>query len=139
MSKCTLSRKVRFQCLHRYEVDSYSEQKNQQTFGDCYTKYGHGHVYELVGFFTGEIDKETGMVINLKDVDDILKLATSELAGKHINFEVEEFKAKVPTTENLILFLAAKITEQVKSFPEIELSGLRLFETENLWVDWSNA
>ncbi|NQZ00634.1 MAG: 6-carboxytetrahydropterin synthase [Bdellovibrionales bacterium] len=139
MSRCTLSRKVHFSCLHKYEVDSFSEKENIETFGACYTKHGHGHSYELVGYFSGKIDEETGMIINLKDVDDILKTATSELDGKHLNFEVEKFKTKVPTTENLVLHLADHILGSMKSFPQIELTRLRLYETEDLWVEWENG
>jgi len=135
-STVTLSRKVQFQCLHKYELKNFSEQQNQETFGACYTEYGHGHTYSLVGYFNGPIDAETGMIINLKDVDDLLKSAVQPLAGKHLNFEVSEFKEAVPTTENVLLWLAKDLQKKVKSFPSVTLSRLRLYETDNLWVDW---
>ena len=138
MSRATLARKVMFQCLHRYEVSDWSVEKNTETFGPCYTETSHGHNYELVGFFSGAIDQETGMIINLKDVDDILKQSVSVLDGKFLNQDVEEFKSKVPTTENLISFLAGLVQEKVQDFENIQLSKLRLYETDNLWVDWIN-
>lgn len=138
MGRGTLSRKVMFQCLHRYEVANWSPEKNKSTFGACYTQTNHGHNYELVGFFSGPIDDETGMILNLKDADEILKTAVSHLDGKFLNQDVEEFKSIVPTTENIAKFLSAKILADLSNFDTVVLTRLRLYETESLWVDWIN-
>lgn len=82
------------------------------------------------------MDPVTGMVINLADVDQILKETVDPLDGKHVNLEVPELKGQVPTTERLAHYLMERL--QVRFPKTVRLIKVRLYEYENLWVDlWS--
>jgi 6-pyruvoyltetrahydropterin/6-carboxytetrahydropterin synthase len=131
----TLARRVHFSSAHRYFHPSYSEQQNKEVFGLCYTPYGHGHNYILEAYISGEIDPTSGMVINLRDVDRILKLVLEPLDHHHLNFDVPEFKTVVPTTENIAKYCFEKIEKEISSF-SAKLEKVRLYEGEDLWVDY---
>lgn len=131
-----LARKTQFTCIHKYEVKEWDEETNKKTFGLCYSKYGHGHNYTLEAWFSGPLDPETGMIINLSIVDEMLQSATSEIDGKNLNSEVEWFSAKVPTTENLLIFLKDRLIEKLTPESQVSLYQLRLYESDTLWVDW---
>jgi 6-pyruvoyltetrahydropterin/6-carboxytetrahydropterin synthase len=131
-----LIRTVLFECLHRYEIPDWTLEKNRAEFGACFTPYGHGHSYKMEVWVEGEIQPETGMVINLKDLDGYLKAVVALVDKKHLNFEVPEFSNHVPTTENLAQFLFAKLELSLSASPA-RLIKVRLFENDHLWVDQS--
>ncbi len=115
-----------------------SEAENQATFGACFTQHGHGHNYTLETSVSGPIDPETGMILNLSTLDNFLKTAITSIDGKHLNYEVPEFKKKVPTTENLLLYLKEKLEPLVKAeSPNVEFCKIRLYEDPSLWVEWA--
>ncbi len=129
-----LSRRITFSSAHRYFQPQFSEEKNRQVFGRCYTEHGHGHNYILEITLSGEIDSSTGMVINLVDVDHILKTVTGPLDHHHLNFDVPAFKNLVPTTENIAKFCFEECQKLVPK--PIKLVRARLYETETLWSDY---
>lgn len=135
-NQTSLARRAYFSCGHRYFNPNFSEEKNQQVFGACYSEHGHGHNYILEAYFSGEISPTTGMIINLSDVDSILHKVTSQLDHKFLNEDLEIFKTKVPTTENLAQFCYQEI---LKNLPKnnASLHKVRLYENEDLWVDYS--
>lgn len=134
--KAQLVRRVHFSSAHRYFAPELSEDENRSTFGLCYSQHGHGHNYILDAHFQGPIDPITGMIINLADVDQILKQVTNALDHHHLNQDVPEFKDKVPTTENIACYLYNKIQQALQVRPGIELSRVRLYEADDLWVDY---
>jgi 6-pyruvoyltetrahydropterin/6-carboxytetrahydropterin synthase len=119
--------------MHRYENPAWDEQKNREIFGACFTPHGHGHTYKLEVCVSGPVAPETGMVINLKELDESIKAVVAKVSGKHLNFEVDEFKNKIPTTENLLLYLFGHMKEKLGS--RVRLEKMRLYENENLWAD----
>jgi 6-pyruvoyltetrahydropterin/6-carboxytetrahydropterin synthase len=129
-----LSRRASFSAAHRYFQKAFSEEENKKIFGRCYTKHGHGHNYILEMTIGGEIDSKTGMVMNLVDVDHILKQVVDPLDHQHLNFDIAAFKDVVPTTENLALYFFSEIKKTLPK--EIELCRVRLYENENLWADY---
>lgn len=129
-----LARSVDFQCAHSYEVKAWTKDENLKEFGPCFSPTGHGHSYRLECFVEGPVDPTTGMIINLRDLDQILKEVTSEIDGKFLNKEVREFLNTNPTTERIAEHLFKKIEEKLKPF-HVELKRVRLFETDQLWVD----
>ena len=133
VARTRLARRKAFHCLHRYGVDSWSEAKNQANFGACFTPHGHGHNYELEAHIEGPVDKETGMIMNLADVDQLLNQLIKPLNGKHLNFEIIQFKEQVPTTENLAQWLFSQLENKIP--PPARLVKVRLYEYEDLWVD----
>ncbi len=136
MPSVRLARRRGFQCLHKYVVPSWTDSANSSAFGACFTPHGHGHNYQLEAYIEGEPDPVTGMIMNLTDVDAILKEAVEPLSGKHLNFEVPGLSDQVPTTERLAQFLMARLLPRFKG--PCRLIKIRLYEYENLWVDvWS--
>jgi 6-pyruvoyltetrahydropterin/6-carboxytetrahydropterin synthase len=133
MPKTRLARRQGFQCIHKYVVPEWTEAANSSVFGACFTSSGHGHNYELEVYIEGEPDPVTGMVMNLADVDRLLKEAVSPLEGKSVQLEVPGLKGQVPTTERIARFLFDRLAVQFKK--PIRLVKIRLFEYEDLWVD----
>lgn len=131
--KVQLARRIHFSSGHRYFNKNWNEKKNKEIFGLCYSEHGHGHNYTLEVYLTGPINPETGMVINLQEVDHILKQVIAPLDHQHLNHDLEEFKEKVPTTENLAQYCFKKVREKLNS---VQIDKVRLFEGEDLWVDY---
>jgi len=128
-----LVRSVYFECLHRYENPSLSREENERVFGACFTPHGHGHTYKMDVCVSGPIDPKTGMVINLKDLDESINAVVARIAGKHLNFEVDQFKETIPTTENLLQFLFGQL--KYEFLGKVKLEKVRLYENNDLWVD----
>lgn len=134
-----MSRRTHFSSAHLYANKNFSEQENKATFGKCFTEHGHGHNYLLEAFFEGRIDAKSGLIINLLEIDDLLKVLTDDIDHKHLNFDVPEFKEVIPTTENLASYCFKRIEALRKTkLPQVEmrLYKVRLFETEDLWVEF---
>ena len=134
MLKVTLSRQVHFSSGHRYFNKDLSEAQNKEIFGACYSPHGHGHNYILEAEFSGPVDPQTGMIINLRDIDVKLKRVAAVFDHKFINEDVEEFTNKVPTTENLALSCFQRVCNEFSEDP-VEVTRVRLYETKELWVD----
>lgn len=129
-----LSRALYFDCAHSYQVKSWTQDENLKEFGPCFSPVGHGHTYRLEAFVEGPVDPVSGMILNLRDLDDLLKLSVTPLQGKFLDREVPEFLEKVPTTENIALFLFEKLAVLLEQ-KTLKLCRIRLFETEDLWVE----
>lgn len=130
----TLSRKVSFSSGHRYWIPEKSEDENRALFGRWASPYNHGHNYVLWVSAEGPVDEATGMVVNIKWIDDVLQ---HEVVGRFnqrsINDEVTEFD-RVPSLENLVTFLS----ETLRALPAgARLTGLKLEETPLLYAEWS--
>jgi 6-pyruvoyltetrahydropterin/6-carboxytetrahydropterin synthase len=137
MPKTRLVRRQGFQCIHKYVVPEWTDAANSSVFGACFTSSGHGHNYEMEVYIEGEPDPATGMVMNLVDVDRILKEAVSPFEGKSVHLEVQGLNGQVPTTERIARFLFDRLVGQFKE--SAQLVKIRLFEYEDLWVDvWAN-
>lgn len=134
MTKTQLTRKIVFSAAHRYYQKNFSEEKNRSVFGRCYSPHGHGHNYTLELTLTGAVDPQTGMIINLVDVDKILHEVTDPLDHCHLNFDVPAFADTVPTTENIARYCFEEIKKRLPS--GVALVRTRLFEAENLWADY---
>ena len=131
-----IARRILFSTAHFYEQKRFSAEQNKAVFGACFTPHGHGHNYTLETFLEGPIDPETGLVINVTELDQIMKSVTSRFDHHHINFDVPEFKDVVPTTENLSAFIFSKLSEELaRLHPKLKLNRIRLFETDDLWTE----
>lgn len=131
----TINRKAHFNAAHRLFRADWSDEKNQIVFGKCSNPLYHGHNYELIVGITGEINPETGFVMNL----DILKKIILEevedyLDHKNLNLEVEEFKSLNPTVENISIVIWNRIRTKLES--ELKLK-VTLYETPRNFVEYS--
>ena len=124
--KIHLTRRYRFCASHRLHSMELSEAENQRVYGKCNNPYGHGHNYAVEVTVAGPVDEQTGMVANLADLDGYVEREVVEAFDhKYLNEEVQEFRATVPTTENL----CREIYRRLKGFPAARLEGVRIEET----------
>jgi 6-pyruvoyltetrahydropterin/6-carboxytetrahydropterin synthase len=131
-----ITRKVRFSAAHRYYNPRWNEERNREVFGSCYSRHGHGHNYELEVTVAGEVDPETGMVLNLRDIDAILQEeVVSRLDHRHLNEELPEWRERVPTTENLAVALWERLAPRLES-RQARLFRVRLFESPDLYAEY---
>jgi len=131
-----LTRLVEFEASHRYWNPAFSDKENYRIFGKCVSRYGHGHNYVLRVTLSGQVDHRTGMVMNVKELDRILKEVTSEFDHKFINLDHPAFHDRIPTTENLASYMRDRIeiTLRTENGP-YQLFRLRLYEEPTLWAD----
>ena len=145
-----LTRSVEFEASHRYWNPAFSHGKNLHVFGKCVSPYGHGHNYRLCVTVCGQSDPQTGMVINIKELDGLLRDITGQFDHKFINLDHPAFQTRIPTTENLVAFMRDELettlrsaTRQAAKFgPEsaaAQVFRVRLYEEPTLWADVSGG
>jgi 6-pyruvoyltetrahydropterin/6-carboxytetrahydropterin synthase len=128
-----LTRRVAFSSGHRYWHEELSEEENRNLFGRWASPYNHGHNYVLDATFEGKINEETGMVVNIKDLDEILQeRIVKRFDQKSINDEVPELAGFPPTLEVIVNHIWSEIAPLP---PGVRLSRLRLYETPTLYVE----
>lgn len=131
-----ITRRERFNSAHKLFREEWSDEQNYETFGKCSNPNWHGHNYELFVTVKGEVNPETGFVIDLKVLKTIItEKITNKLDHKNINLDVEFMKSKMASTE----VLAVTIFEELKPYIEAggaELHSIKLCETENNFVEY---
>jgi 6-pyruvoyltetrahydropterin/6-carboxytetrahydropterin synthase len=132
MSAVLLTKRIEFAAAHRYHKPEWDEAKNRAVFGACYNEPGHGHNYMLEVTVSGEVDRHTGMVVNLFDLKRVLLDVLDEFDHKHFNLDMAYFKDTIPTTENIARLLWTKLVAQQGIGT---LHTLRLCEDEDLFAD----
>jgi len=131
----TVSRKAHFNAAHRLFRKDWTDEKNNLVFGKCSNPNFHGHNYELIVSVTGEIDKETGYVIDIQYLKDIIKVEVEDAFDhKNLNIEVPEFKDLNPTAEYIVVVIYNKIKPKLKSNLHLEIT---LYETPRNFVSYS--
>jgi len=131
----TVSRKAHFNAAHRLYRKDWSFEKNDEIFGKCNNPNFHGHNYELIVSVTGEIDKETGYVIDMKVLKDIIKSEVEDAFDhKNLNLEVPEFADLNPTAENIAVVIYNKMKSELDSKLDLEIT---LYETPRNFVTYS--
>ncbi len=132
--KVTVSRKAHFNAAHRLYRKDWSDEKNQAVFGKCNNPNFHGHNYDLIVSVTGEINPETGFVIDVKDLRDIISEEVEEAFDhKNLNLDVEEFKDLNPTAENIAVVIWNKIIKKLEAGLSLEVT---LYETPRNFVSY---
>lgn len=131
-----LSRHVAFEASHRYWNPAFSEAHNRQCFGKCVSPYGHGHNYLLRVTLRGQIDPHTGMVINIQELDHLLKALVDEFDHKFINRDHPAFHDRIPTTENLVSYLYDRLVQRLGTIRgNYQLARVTLYEEPTLWAE----
>lgn len=132
--KVTVSRKAHFNAAHRLYNPNWSFEKNQEVFDKCNNPNYHGHNYELIVSVKGTIDPETGYVMDMKELKQIIKDHVEEpFDHKNLNLDTEEFKELNPTAENIAVVIWKKLRAHIR--PELELK-VKLYETERNFVEF---
>ncbi|MBT6160350.1 6-carboxytetrahydropterin synthase [Flavobacteriaceae bacterium] len=135
MTQVTVSRKAHFNAAHRLYRKDWSDQKNEAVFGKCANPHYHGHNYELIVHVTGAIDPETGYVMDMKVLKDLIKSEVEDcLDHKNLNEEVPDFFDLIPSAENIAVVIHNKLQPHIA--PSHKLS-ITLYETPRNFVNYS--
>jgi len=133
--KVKVSRKAHFNAAHRLYRKDWDDNKNNRVFGKCNNPNFHGHNYELVVSVTGEIDPETGFVMDMKILKDLIRSEIEDaLDHKNLNLEVPEFKTLNPTAENIVIVIYNKLRPHIDLNKELEVV---LYETPRNFVTYN--
>lgn len=128
-----ITRKLEFSAAHFYHNSDLSPEDNRRIFGKCNNAHGHGHNYVLEVTIAGEPDPKTGMILDLRELKEILdREVMQRLDHRHLNYEVPELAGKIPTCEEIASALW-KILEPKISHGRLD--RIRLFESPDLFVD----
>ena len=133
--RVTVCRKAHFNAAHRLYVKSWNEKKNESVFGKCSNEYYHGHNYELIVNVTGEVDPVTGMVMDLKDLKDLIKTEVEDAFDhKNLNIQVPDFADLIPSAENIAVVIYNKLVPHLDKGKTLEII---LYETPRNFVKYS--
>ena len=133
--RVTVSRKAHFNAAHRLFVKSWDKKKNESVFGKCSNEYYHGHNYELIVNVTGNVDPVTGMVMDLKDLKDLIKAEVEDAFDhKNLNIQVPEFEDLIPSAENIAIVIYNKLAKHLDKEKTLEII---LYETPRNFVKYS--
>lgn len=129
-----LTRKVEFSASHHYHNPSLSAAENQRIFGKCNNPNGHGHNYTLEVTVKGSVDAQTGFVVDLKELKEIMnREVVDALDHRYLNKEVPEFANEIPTTENIAIAVWKRLQGKLNV---AKLHRVRIYETPDLWADF---
>ena len=131
-----ITRKETFNAAHRLFREDYTDIRNEEVFGKCSNPNWHGHNYTLYVTVGGEMDAETGFVMNLKILSSLIQQHVLEpLDHKNINIEVDFMKGKLASTENLAIAIWNQLDAPVKQ-QGARLIKISLHETDNNYVEY---
>ena len=129
-----LTRKVEFSASHHYHNPDLSAAENQRIFGKCNNPNGHGHNYTLEVTVKGSVDSQTGFVVDLKQLKEIMnREVVAALDHRSLNKEVPEFAKQIPTTENIAIAVWKRLQGKLNV---ARLHRVRIYETPALWADF---
>lgn len=130
-----VSRKAHFNAAHRLYRPDWDFEKNEAVFGKCNNPNFHGHNYELVVSVTGEVDPETGYVIDMKLLKNLIytKIETA-FDHRNLNIEVPEFKTLNPTAEHIAIVIWNRLRPHIKTTLDLEVV---LYETPRNFVTYN--
>lgn len=131
----TVSRKAHFNAAHRLYRKDWSMEKNDAVFGKCNNPNYHGHNYDLIVSVTGEIDDETGFVIDVKILADLIRLHIEDAFDhKNLNVDVPEFHDLNPTAENIAVVIWNKLRPHIDENKKVSVT---LYETPRNFVTYN--
>jgi 6-pyruvoyltetrahydropterin/6-carboxytetrahydropterin synthase len=132
-----LTRRATFSASHYYWNPAWTEEKNQQVFGRCANRNGHGHNYTLEVTVAGEVDPVTGFVVDLKWLKAAIEREVLDAWDhRNLNLDVPEFAAAIPTTENLAIAAWNRMEPAVTAAGGAQLSRIRVYETPEIFAEF---
>lgn len=135
--KVTACRKTHFNATHRLHNPNWDDDKNEKVFGSCNNPNYHGHNYDLVVKVKGEVDPETGYVIDMKVLKHIVKEhIENRYDHKNLYLDVDDFSDQNPSAENIAIRIWNILREKID--PKFELS-IVLFETDRNFVEYNGG
>lgn len=133
-----VSRKEHFNAAHKLYNPKWSEEKNHEVFGPCANINWHGHNFELITTVKGIPDPETGFVVDLKQLSELIKMEIIEkLDHKNLNLDVDFMQGKMASCEILVMEIWKILAPKVKAItPNGQLYSLKLYETPRNYVEY---
>lgn len=133
-----VSRKEHFNAAHKLSNPAWSKEKNQEVFGPCANENWHGHNYDLIVTVKGDCDPDTGFVIDLKKLSNLIKASVTEKVDhKNLNLDVDFMKGKMASTENLAIEIWKILAPEIKPIASrAVLHSIRLYETPRNYVEY---
>ncbi len=137
MPQVVVTRRAHFNAAHRLFNPAWSDAENARVFGPCANANAHGHNYNLDVSVIGEVDPQTGYVIDIKQLKDVIEAKVlSCFDHKHLNLDVPEFKDLNPTAENIVMVCWRLLAPAI---PKGRLHKLVLWETERNIVEYTGG
>jgi 6-pyruvoyltetrahydropterin/6-carboxytetrahydropterin synthase len=129
-----VTRRVVFSASHRLYNEKFSDEQNEAVFDKCNNIHGHGHNYVLEVVVAGEVNPDTGYVIDLKKLKKIIKdNVSSKVDHKNLNMDVDFLKGVIPTAENIAIGIWNELKDKID---EGKLYSVKLYETENNYIEY---
>jgi len=130
-----VGRRESFNAAHRLFREEWSDEKNLEVFGKCSNPNFHGHNYVIETWVDGPISAETGYVIDLKELKEIIRSeVTDKFDHRNLNLDIAEFNGIIPTAENIALISWQLMRKKIPA--NLELT-VRIWETENNVVEYN--
>ncbi|KUG27056.1 6-pyruvoyl tetrahydrobiopterin synthase [hydrocarbon metagenome] len=132
-----VTRRETFSSAHRLYNPNFTDEENERIFGKCNNPNGHGHNYTLEVVVAGEVDPQTGYVIDLKVLKKIIKEhVIKKIDHKHLNLDVEFMRGLIPTAENIAVAIWNELIDKI---PSGKLYSVKIYETENNYAEYKGA
>jgi 6-pyruvoyltetrahydropterin/6-carboxytetrahydropterin synthase len=132
--KVAVFRKEHFNAAHRLHNPAWPDEQNAAVFGKCNNPHYHGHNYELIVQVTGEVDPETGYVIDMKVLSAAIKeFVLDRFDHRNLNLDVEEFHHLNPSAENIAIVIYSILRTKIDEALDLKI---RLYETERNFVEY---
>ena len=129
-----VTRRAEFSASHYYHNADLSPEENRKLFGKLNNPHGHGHNYVLEVTVAGELDGRTGMVMDVKDLKNVIETEVMEaMDHRFLNEEVLAFRSAIPTTENIAIEIWRRLAGKIAAG---RLYRVRLYENPELFVDY---
>ncbi len=132
-----VTRRETFSSAHRLYNPNFTDEENERIFGKCNNPNGHGHNYTLEVVVAGEVDPQTGYVIDLKVLKKIIQEhVIKKIDHKHLNLDVEFMRGLIPTAENIAVAIWNELIDKI---PSGKLYSVKIYETENNYAEYKGA
>lgn len=132
--KVAVFRKEHFNAAHRLHNPNWTDERNERVYGKCNNENFHGHNYELIVRVTGEVDEDTGYVMDMKVLGDLIREHVVErFDHKNLNLDTEEFRDSNPSAENIAIVIYDILRPLIDSDKGLKI---KLYETERNFVEY---
>ncbi|MEQ7802435.1 6-carboxytetrahydropterin synthase [Pedobacter sp. ASV1-7] len=131
-----ITRKASFNAAHKLSRPDWTEDKNAEVFGKCANPNWHGHNYQLYVTVKGEINPETGFLVDLKWLKDITNTyVVDKIDHRNLNLDVDFMQGKLASTENLAIAIWEQLVDLIAA-AGAQLHSIKIYETENNFVEY---
>ena len=136
MPRVTVTTELEFSAAHRVFNLEWTDERNQEVFGGCANPNWHGHNYELHVTVEGELDPETGFVMDFRDLKSLVESRViQDLDHQNVNLDVPWLAGLIPSAENMVVAIWSRLADGLPN--EVKLSKLTLWETRRSYVEYT--